>query len=390
MSVSGSQFVAAESPSSPADDAMREKEIREAFQPILAEHRTWANDPDLKQYPPGLVLRLVQVFLAVFAAGPFPQRLAAAWVRALELANKTVAVGMGDSDAVDSSGKPKRAWIRAIEEFGEALKPKVVPSRVPPNFSAVLAEFEGDLRRDTFVARAFGIPLKDEATGEFRWRGPFFNASGDPDAALIFREMKTPGSVVPPGFHPEDLRNPAPAVELEPVPQSLLTSLRRCLEVSAVRTAEVVGDPATIQDLLYQGQFVPVIARVKNVSEDEVRAIADQLGIPAKTQSDSYQIASALGPEDEVYAANMLSPADSSPSLRPVPSATESTSESSSSSKGSESDQLNELLRSLIESNPDIDTPRAMQGVKAAGLSASGAVVGRKLSEIRRGMVPAK
>jgi hypothetical protein len=72
MSVSGSQFAAMDAPSSPADDAKREKEIREAFQPILAEHRTWANDPDLKLYPPGLVLHLVQVFLSCLCGWAIP------------------------------------------------------------------------------------------------------------------------------------------------------------------------------------------------------------------------------------------------------------------------------------------------------------------------------
>lgn len=384
---------AAASPSL-ADEAKREKEICSAFQPIIAEHQTWATDPEVTNYPPGLVLRLVQVLLSVLAGGPFPQRLGAAWGRVLELAKRTVPVALNDLEAVDSSGKPKRAWMRAFEEFGESLKPKVVPNRVCPSFPAVMAEFEGDLRRDIYVARAFGVSLKDEATGEFRWKGPFFNASGDPDAALIFREMKHPGSVVPPGFHPEDLRNPPPAVELEPVPNGLLASLRRCLETNQVRQVEAVEDPATIEDLLCQGQYVPVIARIKNVSEEHVREVAARLGIAAKTQSDDYKPANILSAEDEVYQRNMQSPSVDSPasSLRPIRVEPESAAENSSVravSSQSDAERLNDVLRGLIESNPDVDTPRAMQALKAAGITASGAVVGRKLSEIRRGMVPA-
>lgn len=372
-------------PSSPADDAKREKDIREAFQPILAEHRTWANDPDLKQYPPGLVLRLVQLLLNVFAAGPFPQRLAAAYGRVLDLAKRSVPVALNDLEAVDSSGRPKLAWIRAIEEFDASLKPKVVPNRVCPSFPRVLAEFEGDLSRDLYVARSFGIYNKDEQ----KWIGPLFTPSGDPNATAIFRESKNPGSVIPPNFHPEDLRDPAPLVELDPVPDGLLASLRRCLEVNDVRKVEAVEDPATIEDLLLMGQYVPVIARTKNVSEDHVREIAAQLGVPAKTQSDDYKPADILSDEDKVYQRNMLNPAESSsPALQPVPEA-DSTVEDSSSTKGSEADQLNELLRGLIESNPDVDTPQAMKALKAAGVNSSGAVVGRKLSEIRRGLAPA-
>jgi len=377
---------AAASPSSPADDAAREREIRSAFQPILAEHHTWANDPGVTTYPVGLVLRLVHVLIEQLAGGPFPQRLAAAWGRVLELANKTVPVAMNDLEAVDSSGKPKRPWLRAFEEFSESLKPKVVPNRVCPSFLAVMAEFEGDLRRDLYVARSFGISLKDEVTGEFRWRGPFFNASGDPDAALIFREMKNPGSVVPPGFHPEDLRNPPPAVELEPVPNGLLNSLARCLELNDVRNVEAVEDPATIEDLLCQGQYVPVIARIKNVSEEHVRAIAARLGIAAKTQSDDYKPANILSAEDEVYQRNMLAPSVDSPaaSLRPVPDESEPV--ATVATTDDRDTKLSEFLRSMLEQDPDCGTPKAMAALKSSGLSATGSEVGRKLAAMRRTM----
>lgn len=169
--------------------------------------------------------------------------------------------------------------------------------------------------------------------------------------------------------------------------------LRRHSESMNSKPVEAYRDPLSIEDLLRQMQFPATIARIKGVSEEEVRAEAARLGIRPTEHSDPYQPADIHSPEDAAYRENMLAPTElpsTPPSLRPVPSADESTDESSSSSKGSESDQLNELLRSLIESNPDIDTPKAMQGVKAAGLSASGAVVGRKLSEIRRGMVAAK
>lgn len=391
MSTNNSQFAVMNAPSSLADEAKQEAAIRETFQPILAEHRAWANDPDARLYPAGLVLKLVQVFLTVFAAGPFPQRLAAAWGRLLELANKTVPVALSDLEAVDSSGRPKLAWVRAIEEFDASLKPKIVPNRVCPSFPRVMAEFEGDLRRDLYVARSFGIYSADEG----KWIGPLFTASGDPNATAIFRESKNPGTVIPPGFHPEDLRDPAPAVELEPVSAGLLASLRRCLEINDVRKSEAVEDPATIEDLLCQGQYVPVIARIKNVSEDHVREIAAQLGIAAKTQSDDYKPADIMSEEDKVYQRNMLNPVDSSPAFRPAPPEADEPSPVSSSAPefpsapASDEDaetQLDDLLRGLYESNPDVDTPRAMQAVKNAKLSATGAVVGRKLAEFRRSM----
>ncbi len=392
MNTNNSQFAAANGiPSSPADEAKREQEIRKTFQPILAEHRAWANDPDAKLYPPNLVLRLVHLLLSVFAGEPFPQRLSGTWFRLLDLANKTVPVALSDLEAVDSSGRPKLAWVRAIEEFDASLKPKIVPNRVCPSFPRVMAEFGGDLRRDLYVAREFAIYSADEG----KWIGPLMTASGDPNATAIFRELKTPGSVIPPGFHPEDLRDPAPAVELEPAPAGLLASLRRCLEINDVRNVEAVEDPATIEDLLCQGQYVPVIARIKNVSEDHVREIAAQLGIAAKTQSDDYKPADIMSEEDKVYQRNMLNPVDSSPAFRPAPPEADEPSPVSSSAPEFPSapasyedaeTQLDDLLRGLYESNPDVDTPRAMQAVKNAKLSATGAVVGRKLAEFRRSM----
>ncbi len=297
-----------------------------------------------------------------------------------------VDVILGENNSVTAKGWPKLRYAVCIDSIRHCLtvKPKV---RIPLKPVAhLLAEYGNDSRRHSYVAAEYSFTNRDTGKRE----GPFYK-DGSVQAQLIEKEAAQPGSVVPAGWHPDDGRT-EDVLPLVDVCRNAVATLRRHSESMNSKPVGEYRDPLSIEDLLRTMQFPATIARIKGVSEEEVRAEAARLGIRPTESSDPYQPADIHSPEDAAYRENMLAPTElpsTPPSLRPVPPAADSTVEDSSSSKGSESDQLNELLRSLIESNPDIDTPKAMQGVKAAGLSASGAVVGRKLSEIRRGMVAA-
>ena len=374
------------SPSSPADDAKRIADIQAAVQPLILEHAAWLALEHPGDCPDGLKLNMARVAFTLLSAGDFPQPLAKSWAALLVFAEKLALILSRDSELSDSRGNPKPSFWMAFQNVVDSLNVKTPARRVLPKLQKVMDEFNGDNRQFLWVAREFG--RYDSNSGA--WVGPFFQ-NGNENRAAILRELREPGSVLPAEFDPEAGRQ-VEVIELAAVPFGLLNSLQKHIAAAEPRLQEVHIDPATVEELLLQGQFPGTIARVKGLSEDEVRTEAARLGIRVTEMSDPYKPADIHSPDNAVYRANMLAPSTdapaSSPALRPVPDA-DSTVEDSSSSKGSESDQLNELLRSLIESNPEVDTPKAMQGVKAAGLTASGAVVGRKLSEIRRGMVPA-
>lgn len=305
------------------------------------------------------------------------------------LVPKHVDLVLGESNAATPKGWPKMSYAVAIDSIRHCLsiKPKV---RVPLKpVSSLLAEYGDDSRGHRFVANDYARTNRD--TGQLE--GPFFK-DGSVQAHLIKREAAEPGSVVPEGWHPDDGRI-EDMLPLIPVCQNAVATLRRYSDEVKSTPAEEYRDPASIEDLLRQMQFPATIARVKGVSEDEVRSVAAKLGIRPTESSDPYAMADIHSPSDAVYRANMLAPSTDSPvdspSLRPVPSDADSAAEDSSSSTAPVSSEdrdtrLTEFLRSMLEKDPDCTTPHAMTALKTSGLSATGSEIGRRLAAMRREM----
>lgn len=105
-------------------------------------------------------------------------------------------------------------------------------------------------------------------------QGPLLNEYGQPDVAKIHQEADKPGSVIPKGWlHPAD----AATV------QHTVTQFASRIQAVTDRENDDIRTPdaESVDELLRQGQYVDVIARVKQVSEDEVYAAAARLGILA-------------------------------------------------------------------------------------------------------------
>ena len=103
--------------------------------------------------------------------------------------------------------------------------------------------------------------------------GPFVQANGDVDMALIEREAKVPGSVIAADWVP-------------PWQQAGVARRRRQLDerlalFTRMETARHYDDPCTVEEMLKQGAYVQQIERAKGVSRRVVLAAAKQLGVPA-------------------------------------------------------------------------------------------------------------
>lgn len=131
------------------------------------------------------------------------------------------------------------------------------------------------------IAKLYGRRSgREDAAGVAIWEGPFFGADGDVLHNEILKQAKAEASgsdkdrVIPKDWiHPD---------EIERVDGERL-ELERCLSrlEQAEEDAESVPyvDPARVEDLLRQGQVFATIAKVKRVSLEDVRKIANDLGI---------------------------------------------------------------------------------------------------------------
>jgi hypothetical protein len=110
---------------------------------------------------------------------------------------------------------------------------------------------------------------RNPATGKFE--GPFVTAAQQPDITKIHEEAKEPGKHTKDWIHPEQLlRQRERGIELS----RRLTSIER--KESADTPTE---EKATVLEMLQEGQYPDVIARVKRVTLDDVLKVAEQNNI---------------------------------------------------------------------------------------------------------------
>jgi hypothetical protein len=390
-------------PSSPAVN--RETEIKSALKTMIDAKKRWSLSDD--NFFPDWLENAISAALNIALNGDVPASCIKIHANCVRLADAWGLI-ITDGEGLDQkTGIPGRAFWGLFEGVETSLKnADSTKIRHLRPVKELLEEYKSDGgRKWLYIARNYGYLDK---TGEDHvWKGPFF-LNGNVNQIAIEQEATTPGSVVPPGWHPED-ENEKLRKQIVTDSGSALSRIRHHLK-SQGKIKESPTDPATIEELLRQGQFVSVIARVKQVSEEEVRAVADRLKIQALSKEDLYQKAQIEGAaDDQVYRESMIGPDDTSGAggelMKPENSwgdgaeigydpgkdDTDSARASSSSAEKEVTDDnddnsaesVDDLLAKLYDSNPDIDTPRAMQALKSSGITITGQAVGRKLAAMR-------
>jgi len=383
----------------------RETEIKSALKTMIDAKKRWSLSDD--NFFPDWLENAISAALNIALNGDVPASCIKIHANCVRLADAWGSI-IADGEGLDQkTGIPGRAFWSLFEGVETSLKnADSTKIRHLRPVKELLEEYKNDGgRKWQYIARDYGYLDK---TGEDHvWKGPFF-INGNVNQIAIEQEAATPGSVVPPGWHPED-ENEKLRKQIVSDSGSALSRIRQHLK-SQGKIKESPTDPATIEELLRQGQFVSVIARVKNVSEEEVRAVADRLKIQALTKEDLYQKAQIEGAtDDQVYRESMLGPDDTSGAggelmksesswgdgakigYDPGKDETDSVQALSSPAEkeitddndDNSAESVDDLLAKLYQANPDIDTPRAMQALKSSGITITGQAVGRKLAAMR-------
>lgn len=397
-------------PSSPAvnqpvnQPVSRENEIRSALKTMVDAKHRWALSED--RFFPDWLENAISAALNIALNGDVPAaciKIHAACVRLADAWGSIIMEGEGLDQKTGIPGRQFWALFEAVEVQLKNSSNARVRHLTP--VKQLLEDFKNDGgRKWMYIAREYGY--LDKTGEEHVWKGPFFT-NGNVNQHAIEQEAANPGSIVPAGWHPQDeserLRKHIVADS-----SSALSRIRQHLK-SQGKIKDTPEDPATIEELLRQGQFVSVIARVKKVSEEEVRAVADRLKITALSKEDLYQKAQLEGSaDDQAYRESMIGPDDTSggagellkhDSKQSSPSSPAETLDDGQDSgpidtpeisdeESNSSESPDDLLAKLFESNPDIDTPRAMQALKTAGITITGQAVGRKLAAMRSNRTP--
>jgi hypothetical protein len=160
------------------------------------------------------------------------------------------------------------ARVEDVLKFLEAAESDQSPP--PQSVKSMLTEFGAASMRYQWVAAAFGdIDPETE-----KWTGPFFTRNGQVNIAAIEKEAANPGSVLGDDFKPLGQQRKQARIKA--------AAIRQLNQLQAGLFRPEGGlkpEKATVLEMLQEGQYVDVIARVKGVTVGAVTEIARQNGI---------------------------------------------------------------------------------------------------------------
>lgn len=391
-------------PASPSAETeeQRMQFVRDAFRPAIDARSEFQRLPFGVPCPRMLLVAISAACLAVLRGKErFPQAFASAWQTCINLGMKCVDCLRGDRLAITEVGNPHpRFWTEfdgILAVLNKPAKKKLTGAQ--QRFIDLYEQFEGDPRRDDYIARDFGRYKDGEWIGPFHYRGAV-------QTQWIQQEYQKSGSRLS-DDHDQFREDGTAVVELAPIPVRLIRSLEEALAEEARNFGDeddrpLAEDPATIEDLLRQGQNPDVIAKVKRVTLEQVLHVAERIGVKPRFASENFGPANILSADDQIYSRSILSQdgpvgsqesksreaaPSSSPSAEQQPEQSEKTSEESPESSGGlkaiDGADLDAALGEMVDRNPDTTTPEAMRELKRRGFTASGAAVGRRLTTIR-------
>jgi hypothetical protein len=234
----------------------------------------WEKSPDEDEFSPNLLSSAATVAAIVTTGFPKDDRLVQLYLASARLA------GALQDVYLEVDGSPRRL-LAEIEAVITHLNAVEVETEAPAiSVKALLEEFKGQSQRYMWIAKQSGEYDADKDL----WSGPFFSKTGVPRGDLIEKEGQQPGSVLGENYRPISARLKAERVRAAAMKQvaNLQAGLFRP-EGGAVK------EKATVLEMLQEGQYPDVIARVKGVPLNEVLRVAADNGIKPKSREDDLQ-----------------------------------------------------------------------------------------------------
>lgn len=280
---------------SPSNDpTIRCTLVRATVANLIEVHDAWQADPNSPDVPTEAFEGAVNEMRAIVEFGDVPEA-----VRGLVRSAERFLVEWGEFVQNPTlNGQPRGSFWAAFRGLVDAGQEDARPkgSMLEP-VHVLLAQAKDDPRRYEYVARAYGArkPLDDDGR-KFLWVGPFFDVRGVPNLAAIEAHAKWEQdpdgkgsrSMIPEGWvHPADQHR---------VDEHEAAVKRRLAAIKARQDAAGGDiDPATVEELILEGQYVDVIAKAKGITVEEVEAEAEKLGLTINVRPN---LAAVLAPTE--------------------------------------------------------------------------------------------
>lgn len=235
-------------------------------------YRHWLRHSEEEEFPPALVSSIGVVCALVTTSFPKDDSLMSLFMACTQLA-------AAFQDVLNEETGSATRTVVAIENVVKFLAAHETEETVPiQSVSSMLKEHAGAAQRYNWIAKAYG----DYDADEDLWRGPFFSRTGIPLQALIEKEAATPGAVLGEDYQPMGQQRKMARIKAAAIKQ--LSALQAGLFRPE---GGAVPEKQTVLEMLQDGQYADVIARVKGVSLKLVEATAATAGIRLVSRDDS-------------------------------------------------------------------------------------------------------
>jgi len=219
---------------------------------------------DSDEFPAELISSISVVCALVTTSFPKDDNLVQLFLSCTQLAGAF-------QDVMNEEPGSARTCIARVEDVLRFLEAAESDQSPPPqSVKSMLADFGASPMRYQWVANAFGDIDPDTE----KWTGPFFTRNGQVNVSAIEKEALTPGSVLGDDFKPLGQQRKQARIKAAAIRQlgQLQAGLFR-------PEGGLKPEKATVLEMLQEGQYVDVIARVKGVTVVAVVETARQNGI---------------------------------------------------------------------------------------------------------------
>jgi len=236
----------------------RRDEILASVDRLVDCHDRWSEDDQAPDVPTQEMERLMEAVIEVCDTGSVPEDCRSLVTSVGRLSVEWESYRNGNWDR---AGRPYPSfWNSFRGMLNERATAVVVPQASPPSVQALIDEGVGyqQIAYAIYGSRSLG--------------GPFIDENGHMSEVLIRKEAEEPGSVVPVGWiHPSIQQQQANRED------------RERTRIQAVADLENKDKPVpTVEEMLNDGAYIEQITKITKREEDQIRQMAEILGIPIK------------------------------------------------------------------------------------------------------------
>ncbi len=267
-----------------------------------------------------------------------------------------------EDGVAEYDGMPTTEFWDSIRELTEQIKFAELPQRPPlESVQELWRQLKDYPARAEQIAKMYGYTVAGV------WQGPFFDSRGRVVPHLVEKEALTPNSVLP-----EDW---VPPSEKEKRDKEAKLAAENLAKVKLLMRKNETRPKAA--DLLKEGQFPDVIARVCEMSEPDVRSMAAQMGIKIVEREEVLNSAGTIAAADPMADAMGFSSSDitTAPLVeldsRPAPL------------KAIDDDQLKTEIVTLLESDPEMTQGSILRVLTERGMAVKSGEVKKILKSLQ-------